>query len=238
MSVNQSMFESIGLGNELLIPPAVEPEPLFSPVTVAKDGTSAIQLISASYVVEERKPIHALVLNNQQTLELMKLVQGDRRVTYLHSPKVTVWDRETAEIASVTQRPFVVDVQNDQTDVRVSPEGTTLVARPSVLASGAIQLDLRFRADQIEEVAVYDKTPQKKVQSPHTKTVKIELSATLKPDETLVVWCADPNTPPASSGGLSILIRKKNADEKPKSQLALVVTPRVIANEVARTTDK
>ena len=106
VSVNQSMFESIGLGNELLIPPAVEPEPLFSPVTVAKDGTSAIQLISASYVVEERKPIHALVLNNQQTLELMKLVQGDRRVTYLHSPKVTVWDRETAEIASVTQRPF------------------------------------------------------------------------------------------------------------------------------------
>ena len=157
------------------------------------------------------------------------------------APKVTVWDNETAEIRSVTQRPFVVDVQQEKAGskpvVQTFDEGTTILARPRLQQSSDIQLDLRLRYNQIEEVNVYEKSSQQSVQAPVVTTMQVELSATLKPRETPTLWIADPTTPEENSPptALSKLLRKKNSGENPKSTLMLLITPSVVSEEVVTT---
>ncbi len=217
VSAPVEMLNSLGLENAVLVPPAAEPEALFSLDPDKNKGDSAIQLISASAVVEEsHPPIHVQTLNAQRIKEFVDQAQGDRRSSVMQAPKVTVWDRETAEIASATTRPFVVDIQNGKPLVREYQTGTSVLARPCVKESGSIQLDLRVSLDDIEAVEIYTKGEQQ-VQCPKINALKVELSATVKPGETLVIWVPTPEVaaPPA---GISKLLRKKTSDEAPKQR--------------------
>lgn len=235
VSAPVEILNGLGLENAILVPPAAEPEPLFSLDPDRNDGASAIQLISASSVVEEsHPPIHVQMFNAQQAKEFVNQAQGDRRSNIQQAPKVTVWDRETAEVASPTMRPFVVDVQKGRPLVREYQTGTTIMARPCVKDSGSVQLDLRVRLDHIEAVEVYNNGEQQ-VQCPTINALKVELSANLKPGETLVIWVPTPEVaaPPA---GLSKLLRKKTSDEAPKSTLVLLITPRIVVEAVAAAT--
>ena len=230
----ETVLEHLGIQNEAIVPPAVEPEALFSPATVADSGSSSIQLISASTVVVEQNPIHVETIKLQEMLEFIQLFQQDSRTNVVLAPKVTVWDRDTAEIADVQKRPFVVDRENGTGVVREYQEGTTILARPCVKDSGSLQLDLQIRFDQIEDVVVSEKSETQQVQTPRVKTFKIELSAHLKPGETLAVWGGDSTTPEVAvpATGISKILRKKSFTKTPKSSLILLITPSVLAQEV------
>ncbi len=232
VSAPVEMLNRLGLENAVLVPPAAEPEPLFSLDTERDTGDSAIELISASAVVEEsHPPIHVQTFNAQRIKEFVNQAQGDRRSNILQAPKVTVWDRDTAEIADTTKRPFVVDIPNGKPIVREYHTGTTIVARPCVKESGSVQLDLRLRLDQIESVEVYKQGGQQ-VQCPKINTLKVELSATLKPVETLVLWVPTPEVP-VPPAGLSKRLRMKTTDVASKSTLVLLITPCIVAEAVA-----
>ncbi len=232
VSAPLEMLNRLGLENAVLVPPAAEPEPLFSLDTERDTGDSAIQLISASAVVEEHHPIHAQTFSNQRIKEFFIQAQGDRLTSFMHvPPKVTVWDRDNAEIASTTTSPFVIDSQNGKPVIREYQTGTTILARPCVTQSGSVQLDLRLRLDQIESVEVYKKGEQQ-VQCPKINALKVELSATVKPGETLVIWAPSPEVA-APPTGLSKLLRKKTSDEAPKSTLVLLITPCIVVEAVA-----
>ena len=224
-----------GNENNGIVPPSPMVESRFSPAALNTEDSEEIKLISASSVVEERNPIHVETVSLEKMVEFVRLSQQDSRTLIMFAPEAKARDQETAEIIATSKRPFVVDIQNDEPIVREYEEGTTLLVRPCLKQSGSIQLDLHARVSHIEDVSLHQKDETRQIQSLRTKTCKIELSATLKPRETLVIWGDDLNTPEVTApvNGVARIIRKKPAVKRPKSSLVLLITPKILTEEVA-----
>lgn len=110
--------------------------------------------------------------------------------------------------------------------------------RPHLNESGSIDLDLLMRAQNVQEVSLYD-TDNGQVQSPKLAKAQIELSATLKPGESVAFWwCNEAMPEPATSSALSKVLHKKNPEKRYQSQLMLLVTPSIATEDAVSSTSK
>jgi|GEM_PF-2265681 len=230
-------YRQFGCGVKRFLPVAPAADSLFSTASVESGGTDPIKLISSSIVVAEQLPIYIQTLPRQKISELIKLCQSDRQSNIMFAPEEIVSDGDTAEILDIRKRPFVVDIVDEATVIREYNEGTTLLVRPTVQSSGSIQLDLNVHFDQIEDVAVLKRDDKKQIQSPRLKSTKIELSAMLKPGETVVIWGGESTTPEVSTptSGVAKIIRRKPSAQPRNTSLVLLVTPIIRTREVAST---
>ena len=220
---------------------APKPELHFSADNTKQSGGSDIQLISAAAVVEEQPPVHILKLNAKQKSEIQQIVeQLFPNQVLAQSPKITVADNTIGQISDTSEGPkgVSVDFATGKAVVDEYDEGTTLLARPHLNESGSITLDLLMRAQNVQEVKLYNKD-NGQVQSPKLAKAQIELSANLKPGESVAFWFSDDSTPePTTSTGLSKIFRKKNPEKPYQSQLMLLVTPSIATEQVASGTGR
>ncbi len=233
LSISPKLMAEIGLKPNLIVPATPEkPEtPKFSePVATGDD--SPIQLISATTVVETKIPVAVQSLNDTQLKHLLETVQGDRRVSYLSAPKMTLFDGQAGEIRDVSERPFVVDVDRTRkTVIQPIAEGTQLAVRPRLKDQG-IALDLQIQFSNIVDVQAISKNSDQRIQVPTVKATRIELSAMVGDGKSLVVW-SDPlpaeRATPAKKNLPSLL--KKKAPEAEPTSLVLLITPRRVTDE-------
>lgn len=225
----EQVLKAIDPGMGMFVSPAPKSELHFSSPQSKSRGGSDIQLISAASVVEEQPPVHVMKLSQQQRSEILRVVE---RMSPNHvlaqAPKITVTDNAIGQIADTSQqrKGVSVDSETGKTIVDEYDEGIALLARPHVNESGAIDLDLLMRAQNVQKVNLYDhKNVQ--VQSPKLARAQIELSATLKPGESLVFWCCNEATPESAtpSKGLAKTFSRKAAEQPYQSQLTYIVTP-------------
>lgn len=223
----EQVLKTIDPGMGMFVPPAPSPELEFSSPQSKSRGGSDIQLISSESVVEEQPPVHVMKLSQQQRSEILRVVE---RMSPNHilaqAPKITVADNAIGQIADIHRLPYVTDIVNNQAVVEDFDEGTTLLARPHMNESGAIDLDLLMRAQNVQKVNLYDHN-NGQVQSPKLARAQVELSATLKPGESLVFWCCNEATsePATPSKRLAKTFSRKTAEQGYQSQLTYIVTP-------------
>jgi len=237
----EEFFKRIDPGMGTVVPPAPKPDLHFSTNNAKSSTSSDIQLISAAAVVEEQPPVHILKLNSQQKSEILRIVE---RMSPNHvltkAPKITVADNTIGQIPDASQRPkgISVDFATGQSVVDEYDEGITLLARPHLNEAGSIDLDLLMRAQNVEEVKLYDKD-NGQVPSPKLAKAQIELSAILKPGESIAFWFCNDSTPePTTTTGISKIFRKKNSEQPYQSQLMLIVTPSIATEQVASDTGR
>lgn len=233
LSISPKLMAEIGLKPNLIVPaaPAKPESPKFSE-PVATDDDSPIQLISATTVVETKIPVAVQSLNDAQLKRLLETVQGDRRVSCLSAPRVTLFDGQAGEVRDVSERPFVVDVDRTRkTVIQSIAEGTQLAVRPRLKDQG-IALDLQIQLSNIVDVQAVAKNSDQQIQVPTVKATRIALSAMVGNGKSLVVW-SDPlpaeRATPAKKN-LSSLLKKKAPEAEPTS-LVLLVTPRRVTDE-------
>lgn len=233
LSISPKLLAEIGLKPNLIVPAApVKPEtPKFSE-SVATEGDSPIQLISATTVVETKIPVAVQALNDTQLKRLIEAAQGDRRTSFISAPKVTLFDGQTAEVRDASERPFVVDVdRNRKTIIQSIAEGTQLAIRPRLQNQG-IALDLQVQFAAVVDVHTISKNSDQRIQVPTVKSTRIELSAMVGDGKSLVLWSdpltAEPATPAKKNA--SGLLKKKTPEAEPAS-LVLLITARRVTDE-------
>lgn len=238
-SVPSSSWQKLGLKPTAIVPPQAEEAPVTLDRAEIEPGKQAIQLVSAIAVTESRPPVSYQIMPPEQTTQLMKVAQGDRRSNILQSPKVTVFSGQTAQVHSTTKRPFVVENNHvsdegvfgiDINTVEIE-DGAILIARADICEDGSIDLALMFDAIQISGVST-SQVGQSTVQVPENQSCKIQLASHLQNGETLAIWCDKLNTTKERKR----TVRKWygtswTAVARESTPLLLMVTPRVIEAE-------
>ncbi|TXT24195.1 MAG: proteinral secretion pathway protein D [Planctomycetota bacterium] len=226
LSIAPKLLDEIGLKPNLIVPasPAKPVTPVFAETAASDDG-SPIQLISATTVVETRIPVAVRSLSDAQLKHLIETAQGDRRVSCLSAPKVTLFDGQVGEVRDASERPFVVDVDHNRHPVIHSiSEGTQFAVRPRLKDQGIV-LDLQFQFANVVDVHTTSKNNDQRIQVPTVKSTRIELSAMVGDGKSLVLWAdplpAEPATP--AKKNLSGLLKKK-ATEAEVTTLVLLIT--------------
>ena len=152
-----------------------------------------IRLVSARSVVEKQQPIFIETISADAKQQMIDQLQGDERSNTIFAPKVTLFDRQTAQICDTTTRPFVVGMQRQgesfSPQVHGLVEGTQVVIRGQVRGNDRVRLDLRLRLSNINDVAVINGGPANlSVQVPEVTAFDTQASAVVKTGETLAIW--------------------------------------------------
>lgn len=96
-------------------------------------------------------------LDERQVFQILEAVQGDRRSSVLQSPKLTVFNGQSAVIECTEQQTFVTDlnVSRKKDDVRVTPETTVVTTGQRLQVQPAVSNDrasvsLKLSVEQAE----------------------------------------------------------------------------------------
>ncbi|MEQ9407027.1 MAG: hypothetical protein RIK87_04845 [Fuerstiella sp.] len=122
-----------------------------------------IRLVSSTSVVTQQQPVFVERLSDDNVRQWMQIVQTDARSNILMAPKVTLFNRQTAQIDDTTSRPFVVGVKPTgeaySPQIQTFDDGTQLTLRGIVQANDSVRVDLRARFSSVEEVGLLDAGP-------------------------------------------------------------------------------
>lgn len=150
-----------------------------------------IQLVSATTVVRKNEPVFVRSLTDAQTQRLIQAVQGDQRSSVMFAPKVTMFDKQEAEIRDSTQRPFVVGLKKKgsahQPEIEPVTEGICIGMRSTAKGQN-VRLDLAIDISDIQDVQTKNAGPEgTMVQVPTVHTTDIQLSALVNAGKTLAI---------------------------------------------------
>ncbi|WP_246114353.1 LptA/OstA family protein [Rubripirellula tenax] len=104
-------------------------------------------------------PVLMVLLSPAELRSLVEQVQGDARSNLLHSPRVTLFNGQEGNIADMTQRPFVVGLQNPanespEAEIRIEKSGVELTLCPE-MDERFIDLNVRCYRSVIENVSTF-----------------------------------------------------------------------------------
>lgn len=239
VTVPEDSLEACGLHAPAWVDAAVDEEvPIANSALRAATATGEIVLTSARAVVESRPAVHAQKLSLEQTVHFMRQAQQGRRTSLLFAPKVTVRSGEEAIIDDGSSKPLVAVRGNGSEpagDVTWSPADMGrfhLRLRPEINDQGQLTLAVRVR---LQDDVAAGETPA----PPALARTTIELAATLDAEEHLVIWSVEPPKtfePEPKKSRLPAWLTSRSP-ERVKTQLVLLVSPRVISAESADGTE-
>lgn len=150
-----------------------------------------IQLVSATTVVKKNEPVFVRSLTDAQTRRLIQTVQGSQRANVMFAPKVTMFDKQEAEIRDSTQRPFVVGLKKKgsahQPEIEEYSDGICIGMRSTAKGKN-VRLDLAIDISDIQDVWTKSAGPEgTAVQVPSVHTTDIQLSALVQEGKTLAI---------------------------------------------------
>lgn len=146
------------------------------------------------------RPVTAARITDEQLRQFMQRVQSDARSSMLMAPKVTVFNGQTASVAMQAQRPFVTDVQPDESGqfkpvIDIVKEGLKVELQPVVAANGSTALSLKLEVSEIASVALAN-LPHRNadqpdrpltVQVPHVDRTTVETTVALPATESVLI---------------------------------------------------
>lgn len=215
-------------------PDAVRPASFDHPLG-NHEGTGVAR---AQLLVEKDLPVRFRIMDNEQGEEWMRHCQRDVRSNVLQTPKVTVFNGQTAFVSDISRSPFVVGLisvspESLQPQIRHVSEGTMLQLRPVAERSGAIHLDFAATFSKIQNVETvsFNRTPAggTTVQIPEVATARIEGGAVLKPGQWLLLGGSKPKDQAAKATAAPIswndwlLGGGKHQEQRETQELVLIL---------------
>ncbi len=169
------------------VQPAVFDRPLAS-----YNGT---QVSRAQCVVEREQPLRYRVMDEAEGRKLLTRCRGDARSSVLQTPRVVVFNGQTARVTDTSQTPLVVGVKEvaemRQPQIRVVSEGTALQLRPLADRSGSIHLDFAATFSNIRKVETMTfgnpSSGEVTIQVPEVATLRLEGGVALKSGQWLLL---------------------------------------------------
>ncbi len=169
------------------VQPAVFDRPLAS-----YNGT---QVSRAQCVVEREQPLRYRVMDEAEGRNLLTRCRCDARSSVLQTPRVVVFNGQTARVTDTSQTPLVVGVKEvaemRQPQIRVVSEGTALQLRPLADRSGSIHLDFAATFSNIRKVETMTfgnpSSGEVTIQVPEVATLRLEGGVALKSGQWLLL---------------------------------------------------
>lgn len=199
-----------------------------------------LHVVSASRLVETQTPVFAERLDDEAVRSLIGTLQSDPQGSIMLAPKVTVFDRQTAEVADVTSRPFVVGLgrQGDATtpQVKAFDEGTRLLLRCEVRPGKTIRVDYRARLSSINDVGLLEAGQSgATIQVPQVDVEDIQLAVVLRDGQTLAVHSVMSRSGEPVPQAVPLLNRVpyvsklfKNPPPTEREEFVILLTPRIV----------
>jgi type II secretory pathway component GspD/PulD (secretin) len=252
LSAPGSVFEDLRKQHTLRTP-AAPSELVLADVTDEELAASGgVRLVSATSVVETRAPVFAEPIGDQAVRQLIAAVQADPRGTIMLAPKVTIFDQQTATVADITSRPFVVGLKDPAgpgPEVRAFKEGTEILVRCQVRPEDRVRVDFRARLSAINDVGLLEtQAAAATVQVPQVEAEDIQLAVELPTNGTLAVHSVlsrsaiDGHAPSAHGQGAPLLgvpllnkvpyVSKlfQNTPPPARQELVILLTPRIVTD--------
>lgn len=155
---------------------------------------SGIQLIAAQAMKEYQQTTWVCLLKDPQVAALLTTLRQDARSNILMAPKITLFNRQTATVADVVQRPVAnLGIQStepaaEQVEVQTAEQGFKFLLRCRTLPDRGVRVDCRavvsdFTADPAPFAAAASRQPRFAVSK-----CDVEVSANIPEGQTLAVW--------------------------------------------------
>lgn len=202
---------------------AITPQLQLTEVSDDKVSENGIQLVSARTVREYPQTTWIRLLNDADVKQLLERLQQDERTNILMAPKVTIFNRQTANISDVVTRPKApATATSTDEDTDIVENGFNFLVRCRVLPENGVRVDCRTRFAESNSAAT----------SPVHKTT-LELSANIPEGQTLAVWGMRDvhGGVPRVLRGRSSLGRLFKGDQRVFAEpriMVLLLTPRII----------
>lgn len=154
--------------------------------------------LDASAVIEERLPVIATTMSEEQTSHFIQMAQANDRSNILFAPKITFFNGQSAYVSDSVKRPFVVGLesQDDGTTlpkIDIVDEGVHLLFKTVFDdQKGKIRLNGRFNLNEIDDVKTADVRLNGKphtIQLPRVKKIQMKIGTNLEVGETLLMGC-------------------------------------------------
>ncbi|HUT88588.1 MAG TPA: M56 family metallopeptidase [Thermoguttaceae bacterium] len=147
---------------------------------------------SAKTVVEKSLPVMCEVLDEKRAGSILERMEADRRANVLAVPKVTVFNGQSAFISNLSERPFVVGIEEcGRPRIHAVTEGLQVRVRPQLQDDRELRLDCGLTLSKILSVEVFDFTNSKgqaqAIQLPEVKTTQWDAGVEIALGKTLMI---------------------------------------------------
>lgn len=153
----------------------------------------------ASAATTTNSPAIYKVVSSEEASRLLSEFEQDKRTNVLATPKVTLFNGQSATIADTVQRPFVVGVttvggkeMGVQPQIRVVESGNVVRVRPLLRGTNRLWLDYDVKVSHIEDVdettvqaAGWDEPVT--LQVPKVFTARVESAVEFELDKTVII---------------------------------------------------
>ncbi len=199
-----------------------------------------LRVVSASRLVETQTPVFAERLDDEAVRSLIGAVQADPQGSIMLAPKVTVFDRQTTEVADVTLRPFAVGLGRhgdaDTPQIRSIEQGTKLLLRCEVRPGNTVRVDFRARLSSINDLGLLEVGQSgAMLQVPHVDVEDIQLAAVLRDGQTLAVHSVISRKREPVQQTVPLLTKVpyvsklfKNPPPTEREEFVILLTPRIV----------
>ena len=205
-------------------------------------ATGGVLLVSAESGTRTHAPVSTLLLEDRNVKTLLQAVQGDARSSVLFAPKVTLFNRQTAEIADTREYPFVVGIEDRNgtalPQIQKFEHGIRLAARCRLMKDKGVRLDLHVRMSTVEDVGLLEIQEQGlTLQVPTVHTQDVRTSANVPVGQTLAIRGiyraveTRVEQPVLQKVPYVSRLFKNTAVGRDTEEVVLLLTPRVIAVE-------
>eukprot|EP00913_Durusdinium_trenchii_P008811 g8277.t1 len=220
-------------------PTTAVPGTLASSIRRPLPGKNAQPRSNAQMSVETSLPVVYEIMDTARRDAAIQKIQGNTKSTMLMVPTASVFNGRTVAIADVTQRPFVVGIQDGKPKLRVVTEGLQVRLRPLKRQNGAIWLDFEVMLSDIQNVKLTtlrlaDRKEPITLQSPTVARIRLESSVLIQPGKTLLIGGLKPTNQKGESETIWLMIepstfklRLKPASTQSKKSAAVHATSRI-----------
>ncbi|MEM7317100.1 MAG: hypothetical protein AAF497_28535, partial [Planctomycetota bacterium] len=174
----------------------------------------------AAHTVERHLPVLFAMTSPQRTKAMLKQVSSRAHTNVLQAPRVTLFNGQTAEVADIVQKPFVIGLHKPddkspetQAKVRVIEEGFRLTLR-AIQLEDSVWLDCHAKFSSLRDVKSH-------VLPLRHQGEQVELQI---PE----VACSQMHVKLAVKEAHSLLLYGLNVGENPDESMIVMITPRVL----------
>lgn len=240
VSAPEFIVRPLRLASPALSPPVVDSDP-FEGWKTLNPGQSLL-LHKTESRIENSAETEINQVTDDQVREFVQAAQGHVRANILFAPKVTVFDRQTAQIADAAKVLFLADDTRPGFAKTVEAvEGVRFIVRPTLLDDGRVQADVKIKMCSLpnrHDIPVADDGTL--LRAPEQVCTSIEYSAIMKADilHTAILPPSVAVTPERSEKRVTLASRivgsTKNKENEPTQIVWLVSMRRISTTEDER----
>lgn len=224
--------------------PAAIPEMTLAEVSDQElSQNDGVRLVSATSLVETRPTVFAERLSENAVRALIGAVQADPHGQIVMAPKVTLFDGDSAIVADVVSRPFVVGMAEGEAHaappIGEVQEGTKFLVRCQVRPQQVVRVDFRARLTSINDVGYRTLAAEGgTVQVPRVHAEDVQLAAELPTNGTLALHLVGSSDIEKAVGEPMLVkvpyFNKLFKNTAPvRQELVILLTPRILPPEPA-----